>query len=340
MPSKPIIRGIISVVVVIVIVLLSQYSNSTNMFNIFKKADSQRLALGLDVFSESEYGNFIKLVKSDMTSRGFEVGDVKDGYLTAKLNGKETSFGLVNLAQNCKLVKQAEWPAVIKDHFDALEKSNADEADIQKNITDFSKIKDLLAIQLYPDDYLNAAGDLKKEVITRSSIPTVNSTLVLDLPSSIRPLKNSEVKAWNKSEDEVFALALNNTFNKIKPEIIEQEMPGGKMTFITSDNFLTAVLVLNLKKFNRCMGAHGSLVAIPTRGVIMCYPINDLNVVKAISSFAPFVTKLHSEGPGSLSSKLYWYQGDTFTDLPYKIEDGKLNFAPPQNFVDMLNTLK
>jgi len=160
------------------------------MFNIFKKTESQRITLGLEIFYESEYGNFIKLVKSDLTSRGIVVGGVKDGYLTAKVDGNEQSFGLISLTQNCKLVVQTD------------------------------------------------------------------------------------------------------------------------------------------------------LLAIPTRGMIICYAINDFKVVKAISGFVPFMTKLHSEGPGSLSPKLYWYQDDKFTDLPYKIENGKLNFAPPQNFVDMLNTFK
>jgi hypothetical protein len=310
------------------------------MFNIFKKTDPQQITLGLENFSKSEYDDFMKLVRSDLEGRGFVIGDIKDGFLTTKLDGKDESFGLVNLAQNCKLAKKSDWPQIIKGHFDALARSKNDEADLQKNLTDFNKIKDLIAIQLYPDDYLNAPGELKKEVITRNSIPGVNNTLVLDLPSSIRPVKSSEAKVWNKTEDELFALAFNNTFNKIKPEIIEQQMPGGKVAFITSDNFLTAVLVLNLKKFAQCLGTHGSLVSIPTRGVIMCYPINDLAVVKAISSYAPFVSKLNAEGPGSLSPKLFWFQDDKFTDLPYKLENGKLNFAPPQNFLDMLNKLE
>ena len=328
------------VVLLIFVLLILILNNYTNMFNIFKKTDSKQTTLGLEVLSKSEYSDFMKLVRNDLENRGFVVGDVKDGFLTTKLDGKDENFGLVNLAQNCKLAKQTEWPGIIKEHFDALARSKSDEGDLQKNLTDFNKIKDLLAIQLYPDDYLNAVGELKKEVITRSSIPNVNNTLVLDLPSSIRPVKSSEAKVWNKTEDELFSVALDNTFNKIKPEIIEQQMPGGKVTFITSDNFLTAVLVLNLKKFNQCIGVHGSLVSIPTRSVIMCYPINDLAVVKAISSYAPFVSKLNAEGPGSLSPKLFWFKDNKFTDLPYKLESGKLNFAPPQIFLDMLNKLE
>ena len=309
------------------------------MFNIFKKTDSQQITLGLEIFSKSEYDDFMKLVKSDLESRGY-VGDIKDGFLTTKLDGKDESFELVDLAQKCKLVKKSDWPQTIKEYFDVLARYKNDEADLQKNLTDFNKIKNLIAIQLYPDGYLNAASKLKKEVITRNSIPGVNNTLVLDLPSSIRPVKSSEAKVWNKTEDELFALAFNNTFNEIKPEISEQQVPGGKITFITSDNFLTRVLVLNLKKFGQCIGTHGSLVSIPTDSTVMCYPINDLAVVKVMPIYASFVFKLNAEGPGSLSPKLFWFQDDKFTDLHYKLENGKPIFSLPQNFLDMLNKLE
>ena len=309
------------------------------MFNFFKKSDSQRIALGLELFSETEYDHFIKLVKSDLTSRGIEVIGEKNGYLTAKVDGNEQNYGLLNLAQKCKLIAQSKWQSVIKEHFDAFANIKGDEAEIQKNITDFTKMKDIIAVQLYSDDYLNAMGEFKKEVITRSNIPNINSTLVLDLPTSIRTIKKSEVQAWDKTEDELFATALTNTFNKINPHIFEQQVSGGKVTIINSDSFLTAVLVLNLKKFNQCLGTYGSLVAIPTQGVIICYPIHDQRVVEVIPSFISLITQLHSEGPASLSPNLYWYRNDTFINLPYKIENGKLNFAPPQNFFDILNKL-
>ena len=340
MKKNKLILVIVILVVLVILVAISKNTNSTNMFNIFQKTDSQQTSLGLNFLSTSEYNNFIALVKSDLVNRGMVIGDVKDGFSTAKVNGKDENFGLVNLAQNCKLANETEWANIIKTHFDALAKSRSDDANVQSEISDFTKVKDLLAVQLYPDDYFNAAGGLKNDIITRSDIPNVISTIVFDLPTSIQTVKRSNAIVWNKTDDELFALALDNTFNKITPQIFDQQLGGVKATFITSDNYLTAVLVLNLKKYSQCIGNNGSLLAIPTRGAIMCYPINDLGVVKAISGFAPFVSKLNAEGPGSLSAKLFWYKDSKFTNLPYNLDGGKLNFIPPQSFVDMLNTLK
>ncbi len=326
---------------IIVVVAIAFYAaSSMNIFNLFKKVDQQQDVLGLEIFSQSEYSDFIGLVKRDLQSRGFVVGDTKDGFLAVKKQGKDESFGLINVAQQCKLAKKEEWPAIIKNHFDTLSKSEGDDQELLKSITNFDKIRGFLAVQLYPDDYLNAVGKMKEEVIMRSEIPTVNDTLVFDLVNSIRPVKISESEAWGKSNDELFAIALENTFKKIKPEIIEQQTEGGKVTFITSDSFLTSVLVLNLKKFSQCIGIHGSLVAIPTRGVIMCYPIENLGLTKIISGYILFASKLYTEGPGSLSSKVYWYKDGNFMNLPYSLTTEKIDFTPPKGFVDMLNTLK
>ncbi len=340
MDKNKLIQLITILAILVVLAVISRSTNLINMLNIFQKTDSEQTSLGLDFLSKSEFNNFFALVKNDLVNRGMVIGEIKDGLLIAKVSGEDVNFGLINLAQNCKLVNEAEWTALIKNHFDTLAKSRSDDADIRNNVSDFVKVKDFLAVQLYPDDYFNSVGELKNEVITRSVMPSVISTLVFDLPTSIQTVVLSNVKVWNKTEDELFSLALANTFRKITPRIFEQQLGGVKVTVIGSDNYLTAVLVLNLNKYNQCIGNNGSLVAIPTRDVIMCYPINDLGVVKAISGFAPLVSKLNAEGPGSLSSKLYWYKDNKFTNLPYNFDEGKLNFIPPQSFVDMLKALK
>ena len=39
-------------------------------------------------------------------------------------------------------------------------------------------------------------------------------------------------------------------------------------------------------------------------------------------------------------NNLFWYKDGTYTELPYKFENGKLQFFPPDNFVELLNELK
>jgi hypothetical protein len=54
----------------------------------------------------------------------------------------------------------------------------------------------------------------------------------------------------------------------------------------------------------------------------------------------PITKGMFGEGPGSISSKLYWYDGEKLIDLPYELSEKKLKFTPPESFLNMLNTLK
>ena len=334
-------RQIMVLVVLLVAVLLSVLykTKSTSMLNFFKKVDQQKSSLGLEIFSTDEYGEFIHLVKSDLSERGYIVSGVNDGFLSTKIDGKGKNFGLVNLAQNCKLAQKQEWSSIIKNHFDALKQSDTDESELQKNIATFDKIKGLIAVQLYPVDYFDSVPEMKQSSISRSAMPGVMSVLVFDMPKAIRGVKRTESKMWNKSDNELFAIGLANVFKKTQTKLTSQDVPGGKVFFITAESFLTGVLALNLKQFNECLSQNGSLVSIPARGIILCHPILDLGVVKIISTLAPYTAKIFGEGPGSLSPRLYWYKDDMFTDLPYSISEGKFNFAPPDIFVGLLNKL-
>jgi hypothetical protein len=48
---------------------------------------------------------------------------------------------------------------------------------------------------------------------------------------------------------------------------------------------------------------------------------------------------MEREGPGSISSRLYWYQAGEYVDLPYRAEGDTLHFSPPESFVEMMNLL-
>ena len=88
------------------------------------------------------------------------------------------------------------------------------------------------------------------------------------------------------------------------------------------------------------LGAHGSLVGVPHRHAVFIYPINDLKVVTVMQALAYAVHGMYTEGPGSISAKLYWYDGQKFTDIPYSFSETKIDFTPPDAFIEMLNELQ
>ena len=48
-----------------------------------------------------------------------------------------------------QIVWREEWPAIVKDHFDRLAVSKTEDEELDKNMADFEKIRQYLALQLY-----------------------------------------------------------------------------------------------------------------------------------------------------------------------------------------------
>jgi hypothetical protein len=165
-------------------------------------------------------------------------------------------------------------------------------------------------------------------------------TLVFDLPHTIENLRPEDTLNWNKKIDELIEIGLLN-INKNNPlEISEQKLGDFKIWFIQSDHFYASNIILDKKELAKYIGSKGALIGIPHRHAVLIYPIENLEVVKAINTMIPITKGMYGEGPGSISSHLYWYNGEKLINLPYDLSDKTLKFTPPESFLNMLNTLK
>ena len=106
-----------------------------------------------------------------------------------------------------------------------------------------------------------------------------------------------------------------------------------------SADFFTTSHVLFLEEHLEGPCPNGVLLALPHRHAILLHRITDLSVIHAVNSMIPIARGMFEEGPGSLSPNLYWWQGGKITYLPAVVTDDKLNFYPPDEFVDMMNSL-
>ena len=131
-----------------------------------------------------------------------------------------------------------------------------------------------------------------------------------------------------------------NIKNNNPLEISEQKLGDFKIWFVQSDHFYASNIILDKKGLTKYIGSKGALIGIPHRHAVLIYPIENLEVAKAINTMIPITKGMYSDGPGSISSHLFWYNGGELIDLPYEISDKKLKFTPPESFLTMLNTLK
>lgn len=88
------------------------------------------------------------------------------------------------------------------------------------------------------------------------------------------------------------------------------------------------------------IGSKGALIGIPNRHAVLIYPIENHEVVKDINTLITITKGMYDEGPGSISSNLYWYNGDKLITLKIDVSNKTLKFSSSENFLNMLNTLK
>lgn len=289
-------------------------------------------------FSDQQYRDFIHLVETYFRGRQvpFRMGEGVV-HLEETEDGAQ-QLGLYNLGQLCARHPQQDWPNVIADHFQTMDKSQREQRVLEERLNDFDRVEELLAVRLWPEDYLSQIDRAK--LIHRLDLPGTVSALVFDLPSSIRNVTPEEAEAWRRSPEELFDIGLANVRENCIPDKSDQELaPGLTIRLLSDESFFVASHALLLEDHPECIGTHGTLVGIPHRHVLLAYPIEDLRVIQAINLLIPIVLGMEREGPGSVSPRLYWHHCGEFVDLPYRIEDQTLHFTPPEAFIEMLQLL-
>lgn len=290
-------------------------------------------------FTPVQYRRFLEHVAAHFTgqNRRFTLGDGVV-YVEDAKHGDKHQLGLLNLAQMCARNEAQEWATIIGDHFRTLERSYSEQKVLEERLDDFTRVAELLAVRLWPEDYLAELDRTK--ILHRRELPGTISALVFDLPSSIRNVTPDEIKSWGKSEAELFRIGLANVMENCIPDVSDQDLGDGvTLTLFSDESFFVASHALLLEEHPDCLGDFGTLVGIPHRHVLLAFPIQDLRVLQAIHTMIPIIAGMERDGPGSISPLLYWYKDGSYTNLPYKIDKTTLNFSPPEDFVAMLNLL-
>lgn len=309
------------------------------MFSIFRrnkeKTDVPKWA---SFFNKDEYHYFLKAIEDYFYSKNvtYELGD---GLLNAGPNDFGfSSLGLANVAQVCKLDKRENYKEIVTGHFNAFIRLNQFDKEFKKVIDDYDKIKEYIAVRLYPDDYVPETA--KKVSMEKQFAGDIIALLVFDLPDSVTSITSEQANKWNKTLDELFETGVRNIKNKYPLNISKQQFGEFDIWFAQGEHFFTPNIVFDLETQQKLAGTNGSLVGIPHRHAVIVYPIEDIKVVQALNALIPTVYGMNQEGPGSISNNIFWYKDGHYENLPYEIEEGKIQFYPPESFINMLNTCK
>jgi hypothetical protein len=309
------------------------------MFSLFKRKNTpEQVPAWASFFSPPQYKQFIGLVEKYFKSKNIRY-TIGNGVL--HIDEDDFPFpnaGLVNLAQMCYQCSESEWKETITNHFEAIGNRSEFDEDFDANVHDYCWVEKYIGVRLYNKDYIAQVN--ADQALTRDIGGDIMALLVFDLPNSVTSISKDQSLAWNKPVEELFQTGLENIRNNYEFNTSQEKIGECWIWFVQGDHFFVPNLVLDIERYPHLVGSKGSLIGIPHRHAVLIYPIENLEIVKAINHLIPITKGMHREGPGSVSEHLFWYKDGQFMTLPYELGEEKLRFFPPEAFLDMLNTLE
>jgi hypothetical protein len=256
--------------------------------------------------SPDEYKRFRKLVDGWLSAHSNGFAEVEGG-------GIDVDMGLESLVDGTTTEPDMAWGAV----------------------------RDILKVRIYPDSYGQGlpagAGPL---LVSREVAGGIVAALAVDYPKTVASVPPDTAAGWGKPIDELFDIGMANVRSADRPVVERQELEGGsKLTILAGDSFFTATWALMLDDFATGNPANGEIVAIPNRHMVGFVPIVDLSVVAAITPVITFALQFYEQGPGPVTQNIYWRHDGRLTLLPTELEGQTVRFAPPAEFIEMLNGL-
>ena len=285
-------------------------------------------------FEPGAFRAFLAALDAELRRRSLDY-EIADGVL--RLSGaREGEYGLVNLAQVCNLAPRNDWPGLVSAHFTTLLRGESESASLDTLAADFEKARPLLKVRLYPGTYPVDAA------VHSVPVPGIVAVLVYDLPNSVASVPVNHAKGWGRPDDELFRIALENVRAGGPLESHLTDIADGVVVHaLLGQSFFTATHSLFLDDYVRAADApHGALVGIPHRHAILFHPILDRRALRAAQSLIPATFGMFQEGPGSVSHEVYWWREGRFTLLPARVTARAVEFAPPPEFVALLDRLE
>lgn len=267
------------------------------------------------LISEKDYAWLINITLDYFKQKKIVVKTIEDGLIKAdsgKNKDEDMQFGLDNLIKKISQLNKKYWKKTVFEHFDKLLRNH--QSAYTYLFKDFEYAAQFLKVII--KDYQFMDSIVLERLVFRIDFPKTHTFLILDFEDQFRYLMRDDIKEWGVSDEDLFAIALNN-IAKEKVAIDNDESEGDPWVyFFTELNFAAAFLIDLPHNAPFAIGNFGSMVAIPCKGIGIVHPINELAIFDAIKSILPIVTKFHNEQEGGINPFFYWYYDGQYEEFP------------------------
>lgn len=247
-------------------------------------------------------------------------------------DGTDLRLDLQTLAVLCRDAPRDEWAEMVVAHLEPL--VAPDPMDALED--DPAALRAALRVRLYATAALD---DQHVAPPSRQVARGLSEVVVVDTPDTVMVVDTDRFEVLALSDAELLALGRDN-LRAHEPVEVEHHTTGPVELFVAeSDSFYTATWALLLDELVD-VPSEGALVAIPSRHALMAHPLRGADAVKAVQVMLGVAHRHFAEAPGNLTPELFWYRGGQLRLLPTaEQDDGQLGFAPPDEFLAVLNEL-
>lgn len=287
------------------------------------------------LLTDSQYQQFMDLVATDLKGRRFTPTLQDDAVTVKEIPG--VVLGLDNLVRKCVEAKdQTKWRTVIAEHFTNAIRSFEQDAANKKRMENFTEMRPLLLVRIYPEGWAEAAA--VEKTVHRVDLEGTVTTLVVRFGEVLKAVRKDEAAPWGKTDDELFAIALTNV-SAAKPKEVEKDIGGAKMVVLLGEEMYSSSHCLLLKEHPSAVGKFGAFVAVPSRQVVMAVPVNDSGALTGIKTMMRLAHDWYASDPGPVTENLYWFDGGKFTQIAYERKGDDLFVKPTKEVYEKIEKL-
>ncbi len=263
---------------------------------------------------------------------------IHDGWVVPRDNQGQTQFNLSRIASRCAAEPQDQWPRLLAEHFKQARQELYQQQRYASLARDYAWARKHLAVRLFDQEAFDTrAADMR--LVYRVDLPGTYTVLSLDLPATTMSVDRQTMAGWGVEHDRLFDLAMDNI--AAMPHTTAQWINLSEHTrvFTLKGMPYSSAMALRLEQFPNAIGRYGAIVAVPVRDYLAVLPIEDAGVALSMHDMLVLTWGMAQEGPNTVTGRVYWYRNGVYRELPYRVNNGGIDFSPPDDFVQLLRDL-
>jgi hypothetical protein len=276
---------------------------------------------------------FLEAVARELRARNLFFEDRGGFFIVASPDGSLVECGLQNIVLKCGAVGRERYAHEIHQHF---ERVLGPRIELPSTPPPFSEVKPYIKVRIYRDDYVEENG---VPLISQPLTQGLTAAAVFDMPNVVTSISPETIAPWGVSKDVVFRIGITNV-GRAKMRREPHRFGAVELFSLSDEDGFAASQVYHLATFLP-PSRLGAIVSMPSRHLILCYPILRDTVRTALRELVPFTDDIYNDPERGderhmLSTDLFWWRKGKLVRMPVGMNvpgfPGVM-VAPPQEFI-------